>query len=199
MYINTNLYLVVVYLCRSVPQKSSTLFLLCFSPQKCILKIEKISLSYSKKLASQNAPLVKRRIFDLFFQPTQARKEKRARTTKEKNKNKKKDFCMLAALHKQKKKRERDEEAREDSQKKCSSSSAGGLFFNTKNDEKHDEFQDERQVLQFLPRSSFWVVVVVVRTSTTKTRFCERMSGNTRDNIASSSKFQSSREDDRRW
>ena len=96
---------------------------------------------------------------------------------------------------KRKRERERDEEARDAS---SSSSAGGGLFF-TKNDEKH-EFQDfERQVLQFLPRSSFWVVV---RTSATKTRFCERMSSgnNTRDNIASSSKFQSSsREDDRRW
>ena len=89
------------------------------------------------------------------------------------------------------------EEARDAS---SSSSSAGGLFF-TENDEKKHEFQDfeREQVLQFLPRSSFRVVV---RTSATKTRFCERMSSgnNTRDNIASSSKFQSSsREDDRRW
>lgn len=104
---------------------------------------------------------------------------------------------MAFALHKTKKRkreRERDEEARDAS----SSSSAKGLFF-TENDDEKREFQDfERQVLQFLPRSSFWVVV---RTSTTKTRFCERMSSgnNTRDNIASSSKFQSSREDDRRW
>ena len=89
---------------------------------------------------------------------------------------------------------------REEARDASSSSSAGGLFF-TENDEKKHEFQDfeREQVLQFLPRSSFWVVV---RTSATKTRFCERMSSgnNTRDNIASSSKFQSSsREDDRRW
>jgi hypothetical protein len=95
--------------------------------------------------------------------------------------------------------RERDEEEEARDASSSSSAGGGGLFF-TENDEKH-EFQDfeREQVLQFLPRSSFWVVV---RTSTTKTRFCERMSSgnNTRDNIASSSKFQSSsREDDRRW
>jgi hypothetical protein len=122
-----------------------------------------------------------------FFQ--QARKKS---STKEK-----KDFWRLLQKTK-KEKRERDEEEARDA---SSSSSAGGLFFTNKNDEKKHEFQifEREQVLQFLPRSSFWVVV---RTSATKTRFCERMSSgnNTRDNIASSSKFQSSsREDDRRW
>lgn len=119
-------------------------------------------------------------------------------TSKEKEQptKEKKEFWRLLQKTK-KEKRERDEEEARDA---SSSSSAGGLFF-TENDEKKHEFQDfeREQVLQFLPRSSFWVVV---RTSATKTRFCERMSSgnNTRDNIASSSKFQSSsREDDRRW
>ena len=97
--------------------------------------------------------------------------------------------------------RERDEEEEaRDASSSSSSAGGGGLFFTENDDEKKKhEFQDfeREQVLQFLPRSSFWVVV---RTSTTKTRFCERsLSGNTRDNIASSSKFQSSREEDRRW
>ena len=145
--------------------------------------VKKISLS--KKLVSQNAPRLKERT-DLFF--TSKEKEQK---TKEK-----KEFWRLLQKTK-KEKRERDEEEARDA---SSSSSAGGLFF-TKNDEKKHEFQDfeREQVLQFLPRSSLWVVV---RTSATKTRFCERMSSgnNTRDNIASSSKFQSSsREDDRRW
>ena len=124
---------------------------------------------------------------DLFFNEEGKRAE---------NERKKRFLLAFASENKKGKERERDEEARDAS----SSSSAGGLFF-TKNDEKKHEFQDfeREQVLQFLPRSSFWVVV---RTSATKTRFCERsLSGNnTRDNIASSSKFQSSsREDDRRW
>jgi hypothetical protein len=129
---------------------------------------------------------------DLFFNK-EGRKKSRA------DERKKSEFCRAFALHKTKKgkERERDEEAREDA---SSSSSAGGGLFFTENDEKKHEFQDfeREQVLQFLPRSSFRVVV---RTRTTKTRFCERMSSgnNTRDNIASSSTFQSSREDDRRW
>ena len=141
---------------------------------------------------SQNAPRLKKERMDLFFNK-QGRKKSRA------DERKKSEFCRAFALHiKQKKeKRERDEEAREDA---SSSSSAGGGLFFTENDGKKHEFQDfeREQVLQFLPRSSFWVVV---RTRTTKTRFCERMSSgnNTRDTIASSSTFQSSREDDRRW
>ena len=134
---------------------------------------------------SQNAPREKK---GRTFFSQQGRKKSRKR--------KKKKISDGVCFRKHKRKRERDEEEARDA---SSSSSAGGLFF-TKNDEKH-EFQDfeREQVLQFLPRSSFWVVV---RTSATKTRFCERMSSgnNTRDNIASSSKFQSSsREDDRRW
>lgn len=147
-------------------------------------ELKKRSL-FVKKLVSQNAPRYKKG--RTFFS---TRKEKEQKTKE------KKDFCWRLLQKTKKEKRERDEEARDAS----SSSSAGGLFF-TKNDEKKHEFQDfeREQVLQFLPRSSFWVVV---RTSATKTRFCERMSSgnNTRDIIASSSKFQSSsREDDRRW
>lgn len=142
-------------------------------------ELKKRSL-FVKKLVSQNAP----RFF--FFQ-----RGRKKSSTKEK-----KEFWRLLQKTK-KEKRERDEEEARDA---SSSSSAGGLFF-TENDEKKHEFQDfeREQVLQFLPRSSFRVVV---RTSATKTRFCERMSSgnNTRDNVASSSKFQSSsREDDRRW
>ena len=126
---------------------------------------------------------------DLFFNEEGKRAE---------NERKKRFLLAFASENKKGKERERDEEEARDAS--SSSSSAGGLFF-TKNDEKKHEFQDfeREQVLQFLPRSSFWVVV---RTSATKTRFCERMSSgnNARDNIASSSKFQSSsREDDRRW
>lgn len=147
-------------------------------------ELKKRSL-FVKKLVSQNAPRFKERT-DLFS------------TSKEKEQHeRKKRFLAFASENKKGKERERDEEEARDA---SSSSSAGGLFF-TENDEKKHEFQDfeREQVLQFLPRSSFWVVV---RTSATKTRFCERMSSgnNTRDNIASSSKFQSSsREDDRRW
>ena len=147
-------------------------------------ELKKRSL-FVKKLVSQNAPREKERT-DLFFN----KQGKRAA-----DERKKRVLCVC--FRKQKRKREREMRRRRETLRLLSS--AGGLFF-TENDEKH-EFQDfeREQVLQFLPRSSFWVVV---RTSATKTRFCERMSSgnNTRDNIASSSKFQSSsREDDRRW
>ena len=148
-------------------------------------ELKKRSL-FVKKLVSQNAPRRLKERTDLFFNE----EGKRAA-------GKKKKISAWLLQKTKKEKRERDEEEARDA---SSSSSAGGLFF-TENDEKKHEFQDfeREQVLQFLPRSSFWVVV---RTSATKTRFCERMSSgnNTRDNIASSSKFQSSsREDDRRW